>query len=914
MNKGVKVSKILFQNVEVVYQLKLDSTMEEIDKIVNTSRNPIVKKKIVRACLKNMLQEQVWRICNKTFVYEFHEFRKKIGVEINPSSSLAFDRYLQQFDSTDITLWFKKYPILYNILDSVINNCCNYIIEVLKNLKADYNEILTEKLLDKNEKLEEIIPFQSDPHNGSKRVLSFKFTKHQLLYKPRSLAIDKLMGSIFTGILNFQEKYGINPIVRSINIKNHGWQLFIKSGEPDEEEIGKKYFNLGLCSSVFSVLGASDMHDENIIFNHEKPYFIDIETSFNGKYDDRIDSIMDEMNSRIKSSIASTSIIPAKLPSPSYGALIGAINTPYPQKIEKRVFYFKNFGTDATDIARQKVMVIKKSSSIFKIDNKVIDPIEYQRDFLEGYECGFKELKKNRRNIIQLLSHTHLPVRVVIRPTNKYFTFLEALLFPENLTSATAVSNILKYLKQPLLVHNGKVANQILTKEKHSLLIGDIPYFYLYSDEKEFRSSDFKTNKVYDITPIEAAIKNLINLDYKHLLFDKRLIAEGFSEIRIKEREYKKNNKQAHYESPLFLDIVLNTDKLQSKALTDVITTLAIEKRQKVGWVGGVYGDINYSYASTEFCSLHDTGGILFLYEHLKNVNSNYRNLYKKSLQGSLEMFSFLKNQKRQNDSIISGPASLIFVYDHDSKSSKRLENTINHSNLRSEGQDIFNGLPGIALAISSFSEIQKETLENLKNIIFKPNFDKNGLAHGTLGLLWSKFRISRVLNKEDCEEIFNTTINQRYEEDWISNGWCNGLAGLLMIEGEMAKFLNKDLSFLNELAKKCLENEFIDSVDFSVCHGVSGVIQSFLYTYKLTNNVIYLTYANKYLDRALKAAGQYGFYTGENGRDYLLGYVLGWSGFADTLFLLEQYNKGNKLWIPINISTNEYQLELEEK
>lgn len=49
-------------------------------------------------------------------------------------------------------------------------------------------------------------------------------------------------------------------------------------------------------------------------------------------------------------------------------------------------------------------------------------------------------------------------------------------------------------------------------------------------------------------------------------------------------------------------------------------------------------------------------------------------------------------------------------------------------------------------------------------------------------------------------------------------------------------------------------------------------------------------------------------FYTGDKNRDYLLGYFLGWSGFADAGLLLNIFNSGGNSWIPLNFSSDEYQ------
>ena len=97
-------------------------------------------------------------------------------------------------------------------------------------------------------------------------------------------------------------------------------------------------------------------------------------------------------------------------------------------------------------------------------------------------------------------------------------------------------------------------------------------------------------------------------------------------------------------------------------------------------------------------------------------------------------------------------------------------------------------------------------------------------------------------------------------------------------------------------------------SVDFSVCHGVSGVLQSLLFAYVMTKDIWYLSLAENYWKKVFRLAKIHGFYTGEKNRDYLLGYFLGWSGTADSAILLQLFLRGETPWIPLGLSAELYQ------
>ncbi|MEH6837559.1 lanthionine synthetase LanC family protein, partial [Priestia megaterium] len=339
----------------------------------------------------------------------------------------------------------------------------------------------------------------------------------------------------------------------------------------------------------------------------------------------------------------------------------------------------------------------------------------------------------------------------------------------------------------------------------------------------------------------------------------------------------------------------------------------------ETGWIGGVYGKLPISYESSNLISFHDTGGILFLLKHLTEHkdtrnHSQYYDLYNQAKRGLKSLSNaYYSQQNSASASIISGSSSLNFVLKHNGSRLKEVEEVV--SRFQSEEVpcgDIFNGLAGIGLMLASFSD----TADGLLKIIYHKisndkqlsNLSSDGIAHGNLGIIWAKFRISYALgNLEECRDLFKQTLQISFPNTVNASGWCNGNAGLLMVLAEMARTLKEQLN-LYELAKKSIILPENGPVDLSICHGVAGVLQSLLFAHEAFGDSWYLSLANQYWLNALDLANAHGFYTGENNRDYLLGYFLGWSGVADSALLLEMSNNGEHVWFPINLSSVAYQ------
>lgn len=906
----------LVDAVENVFSEEISNAHDKAKKRLSRQNIVSYDEEIITDVLRKLLEYHVWRLCQKTFVYEFHKYRRSLPLPADLSSSEAFDLYVNLIDKNLIKKWFSQYDCLSKMVTQSVKNTCAYIEEACGNFSQDIILLCDHHLVDRGSKLQTISPLDSDPHNGSKVVLCFEFEpSKKVIYKPRSLELDIIINSIFTDILKFDALPLMSPVAPTVNKGEYGWQGFVQQSPIEQTEACEAYYNLGLCAAVFSCLGATDLHDENVIFKGTSPYFVDLETSLRPAFYRPSNSLHELMEDALFSSVVATSILPAKLPTIPHQILIGAINTPYPQETNEKIFTIKNLGTDAIDIAKEKINITRPSLPIKLVGDQLIDPLPFQPHFLDGYTEGYKKIVSKRKEVCSMLSDIQCLVRVIVRPTVQYAFILDACLFPENLIDDTAINQILNYLKPSKLVRNAEIANNILMEELSSIKNGDIPYFYIKANDTCMCSGKFVSNSVFDISPANNAINSLEKLSEERLTLDKRLIAESYSEIRIHEAKYTKVN-DLGYQSPFFSRMLRQVTKDNPYPLIDLIQALAITtetEKAETGWLGGVYGDCAISYDSTNFISLHDTGGTLFLFERLaeygKAQNRDiYFKLFEQSKRGLTSLSDELSTQFSQSISVISGASSFDYIFNHKKGRLEKTEQVI--ASIQSENiplGDVYMGPMGIGLLLATFPDTSSNILEIIDSMFSKATafeFSKYGIAHGNLGAIWAQFRLSYALkNVEKSTGLFKETM--QYSSN--PTGWCNGNAGLLMVLSEMASILNEKPN-LYEVANKATLLPKTGPIDLSICHGAAGVLQSLLFTYATSGEQWYLSLANQYWENVLELANKNGFYTGEKNRDYLLGYFLGWSGVAEAALLLQIFNSGNLSWFPLNLSSNAYQ------
>lgn len=904
------IVKKIVETTKSIYNEKISYTCNEALKSFERQNIVAYDREVVDKLLEYLLSYHMWRLCQKTFIYEFHEYRKMLSLPIDASSSKAFKSYTNLINPELLKKWFSNYKCLKEMVDCTVYNICSYIEEVCDNFGNDATVLCERELIEREAKLVSILPLDSDPHNGSKMALCFEFEPHKkVIYKPRSLEIDEVIDKIFTDILKFDFMPQCSPVAPTYCNGKYGWQGFITQIPVNQEQVSEAYYNLGACAALFAGIGTTDLHDENVIFQGTMPYFIDLETSFKPKMLPVKRTLLESLNDVINQSVVSTCILPTKLPTMPHQVLIGAINTPYPQETIEKVFTLINPGTDAVDLAKKNVPITRASIPLTLFDGSIPDPVPFQNNFVEGYERGYKEILNKKEEIINYIQGCDFYTRVIIRPTSQYSLLLDALLYPENLIDDTSLNKILEYLKTSKIFDNVEVAENMLEQERNSLKKGDIPYFYVKGNDVCMHICDYTSQKAFAISPIENAIHTLRKYSDKDLLQEKRLIAEGYSEIKIQEAKYLRKE-EIQYSTPLFSKVIDKITEENPYPLVEILTDLAIENDNEIGWLGGVYGENQVSYDSGMLSSFHDTGGAILLFEHLAEYKmlsktSRYSNLYSKSRKGLESMYS-AQPMLDKNISIISGDCSYEYVLNHGKKRLYRLEEKIEiaeDANLYVS--DVFSGIAGIGLVLATFPETPKEILEKLFTVLQKEKKDslKQGIAHGELGNLWAEFRVAFALrNLARAKEIFENVL----DHSMTLSGWCNGNAGLLMILTEMGNVLGISENFYKIANRATTLTE--KTIDFSVCHGVSGVLQSLLFAYVMSKDVWYLSLAQNYWKKVLDLAKVQGFYTGEKNRDYLLGYFLGWSGTADSGILLKLLSEGQVPWIPLGLSSDSYQ------
>ncbi len=180
---------------------------------------------------------------------------------------------------------FAEYPSLLRLVALVRRQWVESCAEFIDRLGADRAQL---GALDPSIAADSILTGVqhglSDPHDGGRAVLVAAFdSKVRIVYKPKDLSADLVMESA----LSMMREHGFpHPlrIPRMLTRSGYGWTVFIEPSECRRSSDVDDYFRrAGAWLGLFYVIGASDMHMENLLACGSDPIPVDFETIFQGR-------------------------------------------------------------------------------------------------------------------------------------------------------------------------------------------------------------------------------------------------------------------------------------------------------------------------------------------------------------------------------------------------------------------------------------------------------------------------------------------------------------------------------------------------------------------------------------------------------------------------------------------------------
>ena len=175
------------------------------------------------------------------------------------------------------------YPVLSDLVIREIGRWAAHMDEVLSRLFQDRMALSVELGLNPDDMLVSVTS-SGDTHRGGHSVCILRFASgFSVVYKPRSLCIDLWYRDLLSW-LSAQRGISLDITApRVIERGEYGWSEFIEHKQVSDQGQEKRFYRrMGMLLSLWTVLGGSDGHYENVIARGEYPFVIDTETLFDG--------------------------------------------------------------------------------------------------------------------------------------------------------------------------------------------------------------------------------------------------------------------------------------------------------------------------------------------------------------------------------------------------------------------------------------------------------------------------------------------------------------------------------------------------------------------------------------------------------------------------------------------------------
>ncbi len=162
---------------------------------------------------------------------------------------------------------FGAYPIVEQAMDLITQDVIDHLAETANHISDFTDEPVTD-----------VSSNNGDLHNKGRSVHIITLgSGKKIVYKPRSLRIDNAWNSIAGKLSELMNVSLFLP--RVFDFEDHGFVEFIEEKHPETDE-GKRrlFYKTGMILAAAYILGASDLHHENIIPHNDHPVIIDLET------------------------------------------------------------------------------------------------------------------------------------------------------------------------------------------------------------------------------------------------------------------------------------------------------------------------------------------------------------------------------------------------------------------------------------------------------------------------------------------------------------------------------------------------------------------------------------------------------------------------------------------------------------
>lgn len=390
-----------------------------------------------------------------------------------------FSLHLAELSAPEEALRFLgRYPLLARLVSRILQGWRDAAIEFAVRLEEDLDGIAA--LLGSIElDLVRVSPGQGDRHRGGRTVARVEFRQGTVAYKPASAATLTCLRTALDRIRGQGAPLDLRtPEV--LDRGTHSWMTWLESTQCEETEVAGYYHRLGELNALAWLLGATDLHAENLVVRDARPWLVDVETLLSPTPEHREAGHSHAAPGILVESPVSTGILPFSVDVGNEISIDMSAFSDQPGQLGGEVTTWDAAGTSQMHAVRRRIPQEATGSAV-RTTAGPCDPFAHTEDVITGSAAGFATLRTHADSLVDALQDelatAAARVRVVLRNTALYARVSDYLHHPAVLNNPFLAEAAFGLL-DPAAVHSEpKYQQAVIEAERTALLAGDVPYF-----------------------------------------------------------------------------------------------------------------------------------------------------------------------------------------------------------------------------------------------------------------------------------------------------------------------------------------------------------------------------------------------------------------------------------------------------
>lgn len=381
-----------------------------------------------------------------------------------------------------------RYPLLGRLAGEILRGWRDAAAEFGRRLSADAPAI-AELLGTAPDRLvlTGVRPGLGDVHRHGRTVARVTFAQGQVAYKPRPVGAARGLRELAD---HLSDRYGIAADVHvptTVDRGGHGWMVWIEPEPcPDLDAARRYYRRLGRLNALAWLLGANDLHSENIVARGDTPYLVDVETLLT-PVPRHVEAGHDHPAAGIVlESPASTGILPFSLDlGDGHTADLSAFGDRAGQ-VGAEVTTWDAAGTGEMRAVRRRLPQADPASVPTTADGTAVDPFDFSAEVAAGSADLLAALAPIAAELATEVGRRFTGRgRVLLRDTARYGEVVEYVRHPAVLHEPFLADGAFEPLLDPRLHPDPAARRAVVAAERAALLRGDVPLFEVAPDRRD---------------------------------------------------------------------------------------------------------------------------------------------------------------------------------------------------------------------------------------------------------------------------------------------------------------------------------------------------------------------------------------------------------------------------------------------